>query len=165
MIKTGISGFLLAIAIISTGVNATSTEVVVPEKQLFKWGYRSVNLKYPADYCDKDIAYRVHRNMQSIRSIRPVKSQADTYYRYTLIRETYSSQQAAKERLENLRLPSHKDIMYSKTCELLYGFQHLKNVYLIHTDVYAFSYDEKNRILMLFKNHVELENRMRHINP
>jgi len=129
-------------------------DTIVTKSELSSWGYKTSKLRYPLHYCDTKLDDRTYRGAQSIRSLKPLKDEANTYYRYTIIHERFNSTDAAAQRLAALRLPSHQTIMYSKTCELLTGFNDEREVYLIHTDVSMFTYTERDRVLKLLKNHI-----------
>jgi len=134
---------------------SAAADAVVPEQMLTSWGYKSTTLKYPLQYCDPKLSTGTQRRAQSIRSLLAVADDSHTYFRYNLIYEQYNSSQAAQQRLDSFRLPSTRDTLYSKTCELQIGFRHGNNVYIIHTDALAFTYDERERLFKLFKNYTE----------
>lgn len=143
--------FVLSITLFTGKIRA---ETIVPESTLLAWGYHATSLKYPLNYCDSNVENRQQRSAQGIRSIKPLADDPHTYYRYTVIRETFNSDQAAIDRVSSFKQPSRQSIMYSKTCELRRGFSREKDVYIIHTDVSMFSYNEQQRLVDLLKTYI-----------
>ena len=148
--------FLLSISLF---IGELKADTIVPEGTLLAWGYHSTALKYPLNYCDTNVENRQQRSAQGIRSIKPLSDNPHTYYRYTVIREKFNSNQAAIERISTFKQPSQHSIMYSKTCELRLGFSREKEVYIVHTDVSMFSYKEQHRLVSLLKTYINSINK------
>lgn len=144
--------FLLFICV---GNDEVLADTLVPESVLKQWGYHEGKRYYRLDYCEPNVDNRLTRRAQGIRSLKPLEKGSHTYYRFSLIVEGFDSSQAAQQRLISLRQSgANHSIMNSKYCDLIDGFVHDKKVYLIHTDVYMFSFKEQPRLIKLLKKYV-----------
>lgn len=145
--------FLLLLCV---GNEVALAETIVPESVLKQWGYHDGKRYYRLDYCETLVDKRLSRRAQGIRSLKPVQEEAHTYYRFSLIEEAFDSNQAAQQRIFTLKhnRPLHS-IMNSKFCDLIDGFAYDKKVYLIHTDVYMFSFKEQPRLIKLLEKYVK----------
>lgn len=129
---------------------------VVAAGVLNQWGYRLTSTyKYPADFCDPNISDVAGVTYQGIKSLSTVPDWPNTYYRYTLIKEVYSTEKEAMQRLQSVKSPPPATIKYSKFCHLRLGMRRHQMVYIVATDVLAFSKEEMNRLLEKLKQYVD----------
>ncbi len=148
MIKT-ITSILLLLS-----VTFCFADSIIPEDTLLKWGYSNKKTShYNYIFCSGDNDAK-KKMIQSIKAIRPMKNKGNTFYRFTLIKENYSSIETANNRLDELKNPPHKTSKHSKLCNLVKAFRVKNTVFFIHTDAGLFI-TELNRMTSLYQISVD----------
>lgn len=76
--------------------------------------------------------------VQGIRSIDPEPGGDNLYQRYSLIEESYATEEAAQERQYDIPIEKFKNSLLSKSCGLRWPKAEGKKVFIVHTDVQKF---------------------------
>jgi hypothetical protein len=141
--------YSIIVFLLKTGVCVSGTDgVVIPEKVLIKWGYRTTkSFNYMPDFCDPNIKREAQVLYQGIKSKKEVPGLRFTYYRFTLIKETYPNTRDAIKRLFLVNNPPRKSTKHEKLCYLRKGFRQDSTVFIVVTDSTRFYDDELDNIL------------------
>lgn len=127
-------------------VHAYADEIsseIISVSALKKTGYITTKYaRYNSAICDQyEGNLEAIKNYQGIKAIQPIPDQASTYTRFTIIKESYKTQDMAVRRLAQITRPFKfkTNSWYSKTCSMKKGFHIGNDVYLVATDAGMFN--------------------------
>lgn len=133
MTKFGVLYFSINFMFSSTAFSNPLSQISVGA-----WGYEDWGVKkYNQELCLDGFSPTTIES-RSIRSLQPSKELPDSSYRFTLVKEVYSSVAESERRLDHLKNPPHISSLVSKSCNLRNSFKVNKAVFFVHTDVGVF---------------------------
>lgn len=150
--------YIMIIVILLLPCCVLSTEPVVADGVLHNWGYKSKSIKsvHQSNWHKQTFGEAVIAT-QFIKSIKPISKGLRTYYRFTITKETYDSQESADLRIKNLKIlrPPNVHTKMNPEYILREGFTLNNKAYIISTDVLSFSVDELPRLILLLKKELQ----------
>ena len=128
---------------VCTNVSANENHAsILNAAALTELGYKETKANnYNSRRCDRmDNSPVAEKHYQGIKSLSPVKGSQNTYYRFTIISEKFSSVESARKRLQQITRPYgfKSNSWYGKSCAIRKVFQFENTVYLVVTDAARF---------------------------
>jgi len=130
---------------------------ILSSSALKSLGYKeSKHLKYNGSQCDSyELDFPAIKKYQSIKAIQPTFKGGSLFFRFTLIKEQFESEDHAIKRLAQFEPPNSVkgDSYYSKTCSSKKGFRRGDTVYFVATDAFRFR-DKLPDMRLTFKQQI-----------
>ena len=130
---------IILLATFCKGVNANETNSrILSISTLEKMGYKESRfMKYNGKQCDSyELNFPAEKQYQSIKSLDSISIGTNGYYRFTLIKEKFETEELAIKRFAQFVPPNRvkANSWYSKSCSLKKGFRNGNEVYFVATD-------------------------------
>jgi len=113
------------------------TTQLVPEKTLYKWGYRSRKPFYLHRLCQSHRVTARAVELQGLKALRAV-SGTKLFPRYNLVKELFANEVLARQRIKEIKERRFANSRVSKGCLLRYSFRINNQVFSVHTDAAVF---------------------------
>lgn len=143
-------------AVADPGDAAGPTLPIVAEEVLSGWGFRTVSVSKGKQSAWEEREFgKAGVRMQSIKAVKETPGRKDTYYRFTLVEETFACETAARSRFVRLK-DNDPELNSKQHPELILrgGFSTGEKVLYVTTDVSAFEIEKLPAMVDLLKAHV-----------
>ncbi|RYD47105.1 MAG: hypothetical protein EOP85_06105 [Verrucomicrobiaceae bacterium] len=130
-----------------------NTERIFPEKIIATWGYRTTRNE-SVEQTSWEIQHfgKATLRHQAIKAVKEIVGRKDTYYRFLIAAETFSSEKEAADRIARIRdAPPGVNTKMEPRWILCDGIVQGKTAYIVSTNVLMFEIEAMPEVMKLLK--------------